>query len=277
MSDEEKDRAVIEYVNEKEVLVNGKKRAYVDGKLEVTQDDILNPYTVGFTRLHKKLGMILASVKETENISLQRLLEFLADSTLIRMVHFEQGLGIPRFIARQIFRELVDARACAMTNGALRKTQIYYDIVKDMKTKASLAKKKATFVLPPEFQTDLPTSEVPLSERPIEELFRLREEAERQGTQEQLGVLDRHIKIKRQERKEEREAKIAVIMQERKVSHSAAEAMLFAQEDDEEARAHDSTEDFKNSEWYSDQTNSEEEDEDEAPKPKAKKKGKKKK
>lgn len=273
--------ALIEGIGSEYVNVNGKRVQIEDGKLWVTHDMLINKHVVGYNRMHKKLEMILASSKESKNVSLEKLLRFVANATLIRLAHFENLLKLPRFIAKQIFDTLVETEACVSANGALRKSKEYQAIVSDLSTKASMVKKKHWFELPPEHEAPVDTGELPMIHRSLQDLYALREQAEKHGTPEQLEIVDRHIAEKKQERKDEEREKIEAIMKERGISRERARMVLITQEEEEEQRAYDETEankeggDVKVGEWYSDEMESESDIEKREEKERAKRKKKK--
>lgn len=280
MEEEDPLGALIEGISDEYLTVNGKRIKIVDGTLWVSQDDIINKYVIGFNRLHKKFEVILASSKESKHITLDKLLRFLANATLVRLSHIEDGLRVPRFIAKQIYQTLVDTEACVMANGALRKSKNYHAVIKDLSTRASMVKRKHWFILPPEYPSP-GSEEKSISEMTLQELYQLREQVEKHGTPEQLEIVDKHIAIKKQERKDEEQEKVETIMKERGISRERARMVLITQEEEEEQRAYDETEenkeggDIKLNEWYSDEMESESEIEKREEKEKAQRKKRK--
>lgn len=270
-------KAVIGYVNDREVLVNGKRRQYVNGEIEITSDDLINAYLTGFNRMHEKLALILKTSGGPKTAPLDELLVFIANSSLTRLSHIEQLANIPRYVAKQIFAELVKSKACIMTNGALKKTRDYMEISKDFVVRAAGNSRKVKFELPPEYVAVPGSKEIPLVERSLQDLLELRELAQNNGAKEHLSTIDKHIAEKRQERKEKENERIETIMRERKISRVAAE-IVMQNEDEERENAQAQTEeggDIKVDERYSDDAESEREIEEREEKERTQRKKKK--
>lgn len=241
-----------------EIVINGKRFKSNDHLFQFTYDDLIDTSIVGFNRMHKKLEMMLASLSGPKKVKIEKLISLIANSSLTRLSHIEQRIGIPRYLAKKIFFELIDADACVMSGGALRKTRAYYEIIKDYNVKSKDGKYD-DFVIPSELEMVPGSSTPPLCDWHIKDLRKLLEDAKAHGVKDtQLEGIVRQIQFKTEEEKEKRDERIAEIMKTRNVGKHDAEDIW----EDEFINAQDQTKggNVKDSEWDADTAESEKEE-----------------
>lgn len=114
------------------VLYNKKKGSFVRGNgkvppgcvkgtVVISLDDFVTAGKVGFEALHEKLAMFA----KIHRFELKGVLEQLATTNLFRITHILRDHAIPRFLAKEFFRLLIDGHACVWEGAAVRKTASY--------------------------------------------------------------------------------------------------------------------------------------------------------
>jgi len=246
----------IEVLSLTEVLINGRRIKSNNHIFQLSYDDLIDNSILGFNRLHKKIEMILGSVPGLKNVKIEDLISLIANSSLTRISHIEQSIGVPRYVAKKIFSELVQGNACVMSGGTLKKTQEYYSIIKDYDIRHRERSRKDNFIIPPEFDEVPGSITPPLCKWEIKNLYKLREDAIAVGVEKaRLEPINRQIELKKEEEKEKRDERIEEIMKTRKIGKHEAEDIW---EDEFINETHSKTEGQE--EWYSDQQESENQD-----------------
>lgn len=256
------------------VLLNKTRLPLVNGKVFITMDDMINKSIVGFNRMHKKIEMLLESSPGPKKVDYRKLISLIANSTLTRVSHIEQFVGVPRFMAKKIFEEFVTSNACVMSGGALKKTKEYYSVIKDYDIRLKERSRADDFIIPSEYDAVPGQLTPPLCDWNIGDLQKLLENAKAHGVKaSELGGIVRQIQFKIDEEKEKKEERIVEIMKTKKIDRHDAENEW----EDEFLDAQNKTEggDIKGSEWDTDGMDSEREEEEDDSKERTQRKKKK--
>lgn len=217
----------IEVLSLTEVLINGKNVKSSNSIFHFTYDDLIDSSILGFNRMHKKLEMILASVPGLKKVKIEDIISLIANSSSTRISHIEQSIGIPRYVAKKIFSELVQAKACVMSGGLLKKTQEYYSAIRDFDVRQRERSRKDVFIVPAEFDEVPGAATPPLCNWELKNLYRLREDAIEHGVEKsKMEPIHRQISLKEEEAKEREKERLEEIMKERNVGELEAGNIL---------------------------------------------------
>lgn len=209
------------------VVINGKQLKLKNGEALITMDDMVDASVVGFNRMHKKLEMLLESSPNPKKTKLENLKQLIANSPLIRLSHVEHTAKVPRYIARQIFDELVNSKACVMSGGAIKKTKTYYEVIRDFDVRLRERSRTDEFIIPAEFDNVPGAATPPLCEWELKNLYRLREDAIEHGVERsKMEPIHRQISLKEEEAKEQEKERLEEIMKEHNVGKFTAEEIL---------------------------------------------------